>query len=52
MDAFWLDLLKPLKHKPHHEVDIILLTFLKKNFCVTISLFYYKNLCIFCTIQG
>ena len=22
MDAFWLDLLKPLKHKPHHEVDI------------------------------
>ena len=28
MDAFWLDLLKPLKHKPYYEV-YILLTFLK-----------------------
>ena len=23
MDAFWLDLLKPMKHKPHHEVYIL-----------------------------
>ena len=22
MDAFWLDLLKPIKHEPHHEVHI------------------------------
>ena len=24
MDAFWLDLLKPMKHKPHHEVHILI----------------------------
>ena len=24
MDAFWLNLLKPVKHKSHHEVNIFL----------------------------